>query len=97
MRDTRTHLQTRRATRVLLALNAALALLLVMQWSPPATVSAGPTRPARSSGGLVNPADQRYEILMELRRLGAKLDKLNETLSTTMEVRVVEMPAGSGD
>ncbi|RMH24215.1 MAG: hypothetical protein D6693_10220 [Planctomycetota bacterium] len=97
MRQARTQLQSRAATRVLLALNGALALLLVMQWSPPASVTAGPVRADRAPGGIINPADQRREMIAELRRVSAKLDALQEAFSKPLEVRVVEMPPGSGD
>ncbi len=83
--------------RVLVTLNIALLAVLFLHWTPAASViaqpGAGPTPPQ----GLVNPADQRREMITELKRLSQKIDTLNERLSRPLEVRVIEMPATSGD
>ncbi len=83
--------------RVLVTMNIVLLAVLFLQWAPTASVSAqqgiNPTPPQ----GLVNPADQRREMISEIKRLSQKIDTLNERLSRPLEVRVIEMPATSGD
>lgn len=83
--------------RVLVTLNIVLLAVMFLQSAPAASVlaqpGAGPTPPQ----GLVNPADQRREMIAELKRLSQKIDTLNERLSRPLEVRVIEMPASSGD
>lgn len=83
--------------RVLVTLNIVLLTVLFLQWTPASSVLAqsglSPTPPQ----GLVNPADQRREMIAELKRLSQKIDTLNERLSRPLEVRVIEMPATAGD
>lgn len=97
MRDIRSTLQTRSATRVLLALNGALLLALALQWSPLAKVWAAPARTDRVPMGFVNPTDQRIDMINELRRISAKLDALTASMNGPIDVRVVQMPADAGD
>lgn len=96
MSSTRSGFQSRRATSVLLSLNAMLLLAIVFQWTPPAPASADPTA-ARRPQGVINPADQRKEMISELRRINQKLDALNEKISKPFEVRVIDMPSDQND
>ncbi len=96
MSSTRSGFQSRRATSVLLSINAMLLIALVFQWTPPAPASANPSATRRPQG-VVNPADQRKDMINELRRINQKLDALNEKLSRPFEVRVIDMPSDQKD
>ncbi len=48
--------------------------------------------------GQINPAAQRQDMLIELRRLNGQLNEINASLGGTINVDVVRMPAGgAGD
>ena len=86
-------LQSRHATRALLTLNAILLIGLMAQWTPAPASAQRPGFPdSRPNTGMVNPADQRREIITQLKSVSARLDRLNEKLSRPVEVKVVEMP-----
>ncbi len=85
---------------VLTVIACLLALVLaqgVVGLPSPAMAQASRERitpdPAR---GIVNPADQRAEIIAELRKLTSKMETLGARLGASgpIEVRVVEMPDG---
>jgi TolA-binding protein len=43
--------------------------------------------------GMVNAADQRKQIIAELKTMNSKLDKLQGSIKSPMPVKVLEMPA----
>lgn len=43
--------------------------------------------------GLINAADQRKQIIAELKSMNSKLDKLQGSIKSPMPVKVLEMPA----
>ncbi len=96
MSKARTGIESRRATGALLTLNAVLIAAVMFQWTPPSPATAGPSQAHRPQG-VVNPADQRNDMIKELRRVNLKLDALNEKLSRPFEVKVIQMPAGQED
>lgn len=51
--------------------------------------------PSEDSGsvGLINAADQRKQIIAELKSMNAKLDKMQGSIKSPMPVKVLEMPA----
>ena len=51
----------------------------------------------RNTGGVVNPADQRQEMILELRRVSEKLDALNKTLAKPIKAEIVSMPDGESE
>lgn len=57
-----------------------------------AVASAGPSEES-GSVGLVNAADQRKQIIAELKSMNAKLDKMQGSIKSPMPVKVLEMPA----
>jgi hypothetical protein len=52
---------------------------------------------ATPSGGMLNPADQRNEMIAELRRLNARLEQIQQRLDATLTVDVKSMPQAKGD
>jgi len=55
------------------------------------------SRDARPGRGIVNPADQRKTIIVELQRLNGRIESLEKALDGPIEVEVVSMPgAGEG-
>lgn len=51
--------------------------------------------PSEDNGnvGLINAADQRKQIIAELKSMNAKLDKMQGSIKSPMPVKVLEMPA----
>lgn len=96
MAEKQANTTSRGATRALLVLNVLLLIALVGKWSPAPAVAQRPSfTEDRPQAGLVNPADQRREMIAQLRALTARVDKLNERLSRPLEVKVVQMPASA--
>lgn len=87
------------ATRVLLTINAVLLASIALRL--PLSTTALASKPAQTSHrqtiGFVNPDDQRAEILIELKRIGSKLDILARKADQPIDVKVIEMPASAGD
>jgi hypothetical protein len=81
---------------VIAALLAIIAFDLVVGAPAPSEASAADTDPAGT--GRFNPAVQRHEMLIELRRLNGQMNEVNAALGGAIEVDVVRMPAGgAGD
>lgn len=52
---------------------------------------------AQGQGGLINPADQRRQMLAELKKINASISKLHETVNSGLnsgpvDVNVIEFP-----
>jgi hypothetical protein len=47
-------------------------------------------------GGILNPADQRNEMIKQLKSLNEKLVSMERALGGELDVRVVSMPDGGG-
>jgi len=47
-------------------------------------------------GGIINPADQRRQMIQQLGRINDRLGSIQERLDQTMEVDVVAMPRTEG-
>ena len=78
--------------RTLLAMLAGAALSIAGgRMLAPQTAEA--QRVARPSGGILNPADQRNEMIDELRKINTRLVKLEKGLDSALDVNVVSMPA----
>lgn len=59
---------------------------------------AGRSRNRETVGGFVNPADQRNQMIAELKRLNERIGGLEKKLKDgPLEVIVVEMPQQQGD
>ena len=81
---------------VIAAILVIIAFDLVVGAPTPSEASAADTETA--SGGRFNPAVQRHEMLLELRRINGQLNEINSALGGAIEVEVVRMPAGgAGD
>jgi len=50
-------------------------------------------RSVRHATGILNPADQRNEMIQELKKIGAKLAELEKSFDSTLDVNVLTMPA----
>lgn len=58
---------------------------------------ATPAEAQRSvQGGLLNPADQRNEMIKQLKALNERLGAMERALDEDFDVNVLSMPAGSG-
>lgn len=79
---------------VIAALLAIIAFDLVVGAPAPSEASAAESDSANV--GRFNPAVQRHEILLELRRLNGQMNEVNAALGGAIEVDVVRMPAGGG-
>ena len=88
---------SRRTIRALIALNVILGLALLAEWTPTTTASANSPTTARRPQGVVNPADQRRDMIKELRKVNQKLDAMKEKLSAPLDVRVIDMPSAESD
>ena len=77
---------------VIAALLALIAFDLVV--GTPAPNEASAAGRASTAGGQINPAVQRQDMLIELRRLNGQLNEINASLGGTIDVDVVRMPAG---
>jgi len=77
---------------VVAALLAVIAFDLVV--GTPAPSEALAADHGATGSGLVNPAAQRQEMLIELRRLNGQLNEINAALGGTIDVDVIRMPAG---
>lgn len=81
---------------VLTVIAALLALLVVdrVGEGPVGTMAmAGPpTGEPDPKGGLVSAADQRKQIILELRALGKRLEQVEAQLKGGLSVKVTEMP-----
>ncbi|MCB9849055.1 MAG: hypothetical protein H6814_11665 [Phycisphaeraceae bacterium] len=82
---------------VIALLLAVIAFDLVV--GSPGPVAAMAAEPGATTGaGHVNPAAQRQEMLVELRKINSRLGDINSMLGRAIEVEVVRMPSGgSGD
>jgi hypothetical protein len=47
-------------------------------------------------GGILNPADQRNEMIKQLKALNEKLGAMERAIGEEFDVNVLSMPAGSG-
>ncbi len=82
---------------VVACLLAVIAFDLVIGTPAPSQAQAAGNRTSTGSGQ-INPAAQRQEMLIELRRLNGQLNEINASLGGTINVDVVRMPAGgAGD
>jgi len=78
--------------RIVLAMLAGAALSITGgQLFAPQTAEA--QRVARPGGGILNPADQRNEMIDELRKINDRLAKVEKGLDKALDVNVVTMPA----
>ena len=83
----------------MLTIIAVLLGLVVLQGSgggipqvmPEAQASAQPSDEP-SSGGLVSASEQRKIMIAELRRLGARLDRIEAKINAGLNVKVTDMP-----
>jgi len=57
----------------------------------PATAEA--QRSTHGAGGILNPADQRNEMIDELRKLNKQMKKLEDQFSGVLDVNVLSMPS----
>jgi len=81
---------------VIATLLAVIAFDLVV--GAPAPSEAAAAGNGSTGAGQINPAAQRQEMLVELRRINSRLNEVNAALGGAIEVDVVRMPAGgSGD
>ena len=82
---------------VIAVLLAVIAFDLVVGTPAPSEAMAA-DRPASTTHGLINPAAQRQEMLVELRRLNGLMNEFKSSLGGTIDVNVIRMPAGgNGD
>lgn len=75
---------------LLLVVIAALLVLLLAREGP--GESSAMAQSGAPSGGLANPADQRNQMIAELRRLNDEVASLRELMQKPMRVEVVRMP-----
>ena len=83
--------QTDRYRNVMLTAIAGFLALIVVQGTPIAADASaqrgGPNQ------GLVNPADQRREMISLLQQMSSRLDAIDQTLkNATFDVNVLDMP-----
>lgn len=82
---------------VLTAIAGLLTLNAVAQFTGPGAPAvsvaraAGPDEPR--SGGMISAADQRKQIISELKGLAGRIDTLEGLLARGVEVKVTDMPA----
>lgn len=90
-----------RSRAYLNAVLTAIALLLaavLFQNTTGAPALSEASADTRGSGGLANPADQRREMINELKRVNDRLERLSREIKAPIEVEVVRMPSTeSGD
>lgn len=77
-------------SNLLLVVIAALLVLLLTREGP--GESSAMAQSGSPSGGLANPADQRNQMIAELRRLNDEVQSLRELMQKPMRVEVVRMP-----
>lgn len=83
--------------RIVLAMLAGAALSLAGgHLLTPQTAEAQRHTASRSGSGILNPADQRNEMIQELRKISAKMGELEKSLDKALDVNVVTMPASFG-
>lgn len=82
---------------VLTAIAGLLTLHVVAQFTGPGAPAlsvahaSGPDEPR--SGGMISAADQRKQIISELKGLAGRIDHLEGLLARGIEVKVTDMPA----
>ena len=82
---------------VIAALLTLIAFDLVVGTPAPSEAVAA-NRAGQTGGGQFNPAAQRQEMLVELRKLNGQMNKIEQALGGAIQVDVVRMPSGgSGD
>ncbi len=82
---------------VIAALLAVIAFDLVVGTPAPSEAVAADRSPT-TGGGQFNPAAQRQEMIVELRKLNGQMNKIEKALGGAIEVDVVRMPSGgNGD
>ncbi len=59
----------------------------------PQTAEAQRSSRVTGASGILNPADQRNEMIRELRKISEKIESLEKTLDKALDVNVVTMPA----
>ena len=75
---------------------AAVAGALIAQGTGVLTFASPAQAQRAGSSGILNPADQRNEMIVELRKLNDRLGKLEKAVTaSTFDVNVVSMPAQS--
>lgn len=62
----------------------------------PGASAATPGFSEDESSGRINPAEQRKQIVTELRSIGTRLDRVEAVLRTGLSVKVTELPPGFG-
>jgi hypothetical protein len=82
---------------VLTVIAVLLALNVVNRpWQAPSVAAEALAQPAEvttKGSGLVSPEDQRNAMIVELRRMAAKIDRIEARLASGLSVKVTEMPA----
>lgn len=81
---------------MILTVIAALLALLVIRDPSPALSQAHAASPGATPKGIQNPADQRFQMIAELRKINEKLDRLSGNFKGPVDVNVVKMPNGNG-
>jgi hypothetical protein len=51
----------------------------------------------RNASGIINPEDQRNEIIDELKKINARLADIEKSFDGTIDVNVITMPAQQGN
>lgn len=77
-----------RSNMLMIVIAALLVLLLTREGPGESSAMAQ----GSASGGLANPADQRNQMITELRRLNDEVRSLRELMQKPMRVEVVRMP-----
>ena len=81
---------------ILTVIAALLALLLIRDPSPALSQAHAAASPGGAARGIQNPADQRFQMIAELRKINEKLDRLSGALKGPFEVNVLKMPVSNG-
>ena len=79
-----------RSNALLIVIAVLLTLLLAREG--PGESSAMAQGGSPPGGGLANPADQRNQMITELRRLNDQVETLRRTMEKAIRVEVVRMP-----
>ncbi|MDX2146948.1 MAG: hypothetical protein SFZ23_05450 [Planctomycetota bacterium] len=78
-----------------LASSRGVTMLESTALAGPAEAKAVTPRAEEPAGGLVSAAEQRKQILNELQALSRRVERLENAIKGTLQVKVIEMPASS--